>query len=115
MVTMEGSTVAYYARSYVSKVTVVLKFAFFSNFSRFLSFNISQASSLFRKSFKGKMRKNSLRMLGGGIVTSFSKIQSVRSRSCHRRCSVEKGVLKTFVKFTGKHLCQSLFFNKVAD
>ena len=26
----------------------------------------------------------------------------------------EKGVLKSFAKFTGKHLCQSLFFNKVA-
>ena len=29
-------------------------------------------------------------------------------------CSVRKGVLKTFPKFTGKHLCQSFFFNKVA-
>ena len=29
-------------------------------------------------------------------------------RSTHWRCSIEKGVLKTFVKFTGKHLCQSL-------
>ena len=27
-----------------------------------------------------------------------------------RRCSVNKGVLKNFVKFTEKHLCQSLFF-----
>ena len=36
-------------------------------------------------------------------------------RSSHRRSSIEKGVLKTFAKFTGKHLCQSLFFNKVAD
>ena len=26
----------------------------------------------------------------------------------------EKGVLKNFAKFSGKHLCQSLFFNKVA-
>ena len=26
-----------------------------------------------------------------------------------------KGVLSNFAKFTGKHLCQSLFFNKVAD
>ena len=25
------------------------------------------------------------------------------------------GVLKNFAKFTGKHLCQSLFFNKVAN
>ena len=29
------------------------------------------------------------------------------------RCSVEKGVLRNFAKFTGKHLRQSLFFNKV--
>ena len=28
-------------------------------------------------------------------------------------CSVKKGVLKNFAKLTGKHLCQSLFFNKV--
>ena len=26
----------------------------------------------------------------------------------------EKGVLRNFTKFTGKQLCQSLFFNKVA-
>ena len=26
----------------------------------------------------------------------------------------KKGVLKNFAKLTGKHLCQSLFFNKVA-
>ena len=26
----------------------------------------------------------------------------------------KKGVLRYFTKFTGKHLCQSVFFNKVA-
>ena len=26
----------------------------------------------------------------------------------------KKGVLRNFTKFTGKHLCQRLFFNKVA-
>ena len=26
---------------------------------------------------------------------------------------MQKGVLRNFSKFTGKHLCQSLFFNKV--
>ena len=36
-----------------------------------------------------------------------------KARSSHRRCSVRKGILKNFAKFTGKHLCQSLFFNKV--
>ena len=35
-------------------------------------------------------------------------------RSSHWRCSVRKGVLRNFAKFTGKHLCQSLFLNKVA-
>ena len=30
------------------------------------------------------------------------------------RCSVKKGVLRNFAKFTLKHLCQGLFCNKVA-
>ena len=33
-------------------------------------------------------------------------------RSSHQRCSVRKSV-RNFVNFTGKHLCQSFFFNKV--
>ena len=37
-----------------------------------------------------------------------------QNRSSHRRCLVNKGVLKNFAKFAGKHLYQSLFFNKVA-
>ena len=37
-----------------------------------------------------------------------------RLRSSHWRCSVRKVVLRNFSKFTGKKLCQSLFFNKVA-
>ena len=35
-------------------------------------------------------------------------------RSSHQRCSFRKVVLRNFAKFTGKHLCQSFFFNKVA-
>ena len=35
-------------------------------------------------------------------------------RSSHWRCSVRKGVLRNFVQFTGKHLFQSLIFDKVA-
>ena len=35
-------------------------------------------------------------------------------RSIHRRCSVRKGVLGNFARFTGKHLCQSVFLNQVA-
>ena len=35
-------------------------------------------------------------------------------RSNHQRCSVRKAVLRNFTKFTRRHLCQILFFNKVA-
>ena len=38
----------------------------------------------------------------------------VRNKITHRRCSVGKAVLRNFAKFLGKHLCQSLFLNKVA-
>ena len=44
----------------------------------------------------------------------FAKTDNVVSKSSHQRCSVKKGVLINFAKFTGKHLCQSLFLNKVA-
>ena len=30
-------------------------------------------------------------------------------RSSHWSCSIKKGVTKNFAKFTGKHLCQSLW------
>ena len=33
----------------------------------------------------------------------------------HPEVFCKKGVLKNFAKVTGKHLCQSLFFNKVAS
>ena len=34
---------------------------------------------------------------------------------CNQLLPYKKDVLKNFAKFTRKHLCQSLFFNKVAD
>ena len=45
---------------------------------------------------------------------SFALVFPVKPKSAsHQRCFVQKGVLRNFLKFTGKHLCQSLFFNKV--
>ena len=36
------------------------------------------------------------------------------TKSSHPDVFCEKGVLRNFAKFSGKHLCQDLFFNKVA-
>ena len=41
-------------------------------------------------------------------------LRNVRFRSSHLRYSIRKGVLRNFARFTGKYLCQGLFFNKVA-
>ena len=38
----------------------------------------------------------------------------VKHRSSRLEVFCRKGVLRNFAKFTGKHLCQILFFNKVA-
>ena len=43
----------------------------------------------------------------------FSKSWTVY-RNNHSQMFFKTGVFKIFAKFTGKHLCQSLFFNKVA-
>ena len=48
------------------------------------------------------------------FVKSCHSTPSIKTR-WRRRCSLKKAVLRNFAKFTGKHLCQSLFFNKVAD
>ena len=37
-----------------------------------------------------------------------------RSEAVVQSLFCKKGVLENFANFTGKHLCQSLFFNKVA-
>ena len=44
---------------------------------------------------------------------SSSKLRSM-SRSSRPDVFCKKGVLRNFAKFTGKHLCQSLYFDKVA-
>ena len=40
---------------------------------------------------------------------------SCKSRSSRLELFWKKGVVRNFAKFIGKHLCQSLFFNKDTD
>ena len=48
-----------------------------------------------------------------GDIHWFWEMNKCRIR--HQRCSVTKGVLRNFAKLTRKHLCHSLFVNKVAS
>ena len=41
------------------------------------------------------------------------RVVSDQVRSSRSEVFCKQGVFKTFVKFTGKHLCWNLFFNKV--
>ena len=45
---------------------------------------------------------------------SILKYRKSHSQNGHRRCCIKKAVLKNFAIFRGKHLCWSLYFNKVS-
>ena len=50
------------------------------------------------------------------FMREFIEIISMATiRSSRLELFWEKGVLKNFVKFTWKHLCQNIYFNKVAE
>ena len=50
--------------------------------------------------------------MNGVIIFFIIHLNFANYRSSHRWYSIEKGVLKNFAKFTGKHLHHNLFFNK---
>ena len=47
------------------------------------------------------------------VFCIFPRKFSAKFRSSRPDVFCKKGIFKNFAKFTGKHLCQSLFFNKV--
>ena len=48
------------------------------------------------------------------IIAKYEASNCCKIEAVIQRCPVKKVVLKDLAKFTGKPLCQSLFFNKVA-
>ena len=72
--------------------------------------NLTQANTLFTKGVRNQKHE-----------TKWDKNKEIMiiqcwfiHKSCRRRCSIEKRYSYKFCKIIGKHLCQSLFFNKVA-
>ena len=52
--------------------------------------------------------------IGNCFMREYSKRKLDYIRSGLPEVFCKKGILRNFAKLTGKHLCQSLFFNKVA-
>ena len=65
------------------------------------------------RNFRGRPRDVGGERLRDVLGTNICRLGKVRSSRPEPFC--KKGVLRNVVKFTGKHLCQSLFFNKAAD
>ena len=82
---------------------------------RWLEKNYLKYFNVFRGYKIGTLAKNGLKWWFYGSVHGQVTNRSFRCyRSSHRRYSKKKGALKNVPKFTGKHLCKSLFWNKVA-
>ena len=45
-------------------------------------------------------------------VREYKRQKLIRFRSSHCMCSKKKGILKIFLKFTGKHLCPRLYWHR---
>ena len=72
----------------------------------------------------GKKKLSERRNVSNGLMTATTdklfllvipwSLSFVKFRSSRSEVFCKKGVLRNLTKFTGKHLCQSLLFNKVA-
>ena len=80
-----------------------------------LWFFLSQFHAIFRSA--GRFFKTPFTDLAvyGIVVSKIANVSFLSTNlvGSHQRCSVKNSVLRNFTKFTGKHLCQRLFFNKV--
>ena len=74
----------------------------------------------YNSSFKELLSKDSsltkcFNQMAKAKKKSFCILKDLIDKSSLRKCSVRKDALRNCAKFRGKHLYQSLFFNKVAD
>ena len=70
--------------------------------------NLKYLRENFNNKFDKTFRESEMLAKTLGIAHSMRRIEAVA-----QRCSVKKVVLRNYAKFTRKHLCQILFFNKV--
>ena len=81
-----------------------------------IQFNIFEPQGLYWTNVSAFGLTMALKIIGCELQVWLPKVPKFLFlfRSSYRRCSVKKGVPRSFTKFSGKHLCQSHFFNNVA-
>ena len=82
-----------------------------SGWSSFLKRAVYWLQQVEQRSIKVIRIKSLLIMVD--YLSNYEKKVYQFNRSSHRRCTVKKGVVRNFVKFTGKHLCRGLFLIKL--
>ena len=84
----------------------------------FLSKTMAEAKTVIQENHQSKL-SSQVTLIPFGIFIDNERLltygYSVKYRSSRPDVFCKEGVLRNFTKFKGKHLCQSLFFNKVAD
>ena len=93
----------------------------FTNYLFKTTFTKSKPKEIIHKNYRKFNENNSNQDLENQLSSeqlkdyaSFEKIVLSIFRSSRLEVFCKKGVLRNFAKFTEKHLCQSLFFNKIA-
>ena len=79
----------------------------------FSRFSLRKMSTLTSKQLSAKRCSHVIVLLGTAETVSIQSLMKTL-RSGHLRCSIKKVILKNLATFSGKHLCQSLFFRPQA-
>ena len=87
-----------YKNNYIKKISLLAKLA------------NSQSNLFFKRAFPKMKTLNFISYIVDNSV--FDHLLPYLKQNLKKRCSMKKGVPKNFPKFTEKHLCQSLHFNK---
>ena len=74
-----------------------------------VTFDVMNVYARCQEDIRGLLKRTIITCLDAWLL-----YKTQRPEAFTRRCSVKKLLLKSLAKFTGKHLCQNLFFNKVA-
>ena len=105
---------------------VVFEFTDMSSYVAGITFFLNKPVYIINVKEKGRATEPLCDIYGNNISTgelylreNYPKMAASKKIRGHteavaRRCSVKKDVLRNSAKFTGKHLSQSLFFNKAA-